>query len=124
MFTYKEQTDNVMVEITPSLIKERSIPEQDHYFYMYNVTIHNLSEDDIQLMRRYWIIKNGNGTHREIEGSGVVGCQPMIKAKDSFTYKSYCPLDTETGNLRGKFLIKSKDNESYIKAPLVFFRRN
>lgn len=122
-FTYKEETQNILVEVQPFYIEERSIPEQDHYFYAYKVKISNRGLVKCQLQRRHWLIRNGKGAQKEVEGVGVVGETPEIEPNESYTYTSFCPLDTPTGNMRGNFLFTNDYNEKFsVMVPLFFFR--
>lgn len=122
-FTYKETTGDFLVEAQPFYLHERSIPEQDHYFYAYKIKVTNLSDEPFQLQRRHWLIRNGKGAQREVEGLGVVGETPEILPHESYSYTSFCPLDTPTGNMRGSFLLENKDGEKFTVAVPLFFLR-
>lgn len=108
-----------MVKVEPFFIKERSIPEQDHYFFAYKVTIHNTSDEMIKIQKRRYKIRDGKGKEKEVEGTGVVGQTPEIAPNETFTYTSYCPLETSTGNQRGYYTTECGKE---IEFPLTFFR--
>ena len=93
----------IIVKSTPFLSRERTIPEKDHYFYMYRITITNKGQEKVKLLKRRFKIRNGKGSQKEVEGLGVVGQNPTLAPNESFSYTSYCPLDTPTGNMRGSF---------------------
>ena len=57
----------------------------------------------MQLLRRHWIITDGEGLIQEVEGEGVVGRQPVLEPGESFEYTSGCPLSTEMGTMRGTY---------------------
>lgn len=119
---YRKITNDIEVEVTPEYVTERSMPEQDHYFYAYKVTITNRSNNTIQIKRRHYIIRDGKGATREIEGRGVVGQNPIITPNQSFSFTGYCPLSTSTGNMRGEYVVETTNDSYSIKFPLVFFR--
>lgn len=90
-------------------IDERSKPESGQYFWAYRVVIENQSAELVQLVSRYWHITDGNGRVEEVNGSGVVGEQPILKPGDSFEYTSGCPLDTASGIMVGHYQMKKQD---------------
>lgn len=122
-FTYQQKTHDILVEAQPFYLKERSIPEQNHYFYAYKINITNTGKQDYQLLRRHWLIRNGKGSQREVEGAGVVGQNPTLAPNESFSYTSYCPLDTPTGNMRGSFLFTNDEGDKFSASVPVFFFR-
>ena len=60
-------------------IPERSRPDQDYYFFAYQVTISNLGSETAQLLSRRRIITNAEGRVETVQGPGVVGKQPVLK---------------------------------------------
>ena len=122
-YTYSETTGNILVEAQPFYLDERSIPEQEHFFFAYKIKVTNLGANSCSLMRRHWLIRNGRGAQREVEGAGVVGKQPEILPGESFSYTSFCPLNTPTGNMRGNFLFEDKVGNKFSATVPVFFLR-
>ena len=120
---YREETDNIEVEVAPVYLSEESAPAKGQFFYMYAVRITNNRPEPVQLLTRKWTIRNGQGEVKEIEGDGVIGEQPWIKPGDTYTYRSFCPLTTPTGNMRGSYLFENEAGEEIeAKVPLFFFR--
>ena len=119
---YFEDTEDIRVEVWPFYVKEKSKPEKSYYFFAYKVRITNLSSKRLRLMRRHWIIKDGRGRQETIQGEGVVGERPVLNSNEDFEYTSFCPLETPTGNMRGKFQFVDPDNKLiWVKIPLFFF---
>lgn len=58
----------------------------------------------MQLLGRYWLITNGNGSETEVQGEGVVGVQPLIAPGEEYQYTSGAiietPLERHAGSLR------------------------
>ena len=73
--------------------------------FAYQITIENLSDYSIQLMRRQWFIFDSNGTQKEVEGEGVVGLQPVIEPGNDYSYVSGCSLTTDIGAMSGTYLM-------------------
>ena len=72
-------TDGVKVSVETQFQPEYSNPQGDHFMFAYKINIENLSDTTVQLLRRHWDIFDSNGIHREVEGEGVVGEQPVIE---------------------------------------------
>lgn len=112
-------THSIKVQVTPRYLADQSEPKRSQYLFSYEVEIKNLTDSSVQLMRRRWYIQDGQGRTEEVEGSGVVGLQPMIKPGDSFSYSSFCPLTTPTGYMRGSYVMRTpKGDEFEIDIPL------
>ncbi|MDT3404398.1 Co2+/Mg2+ efflux protein ApaG [Mucilaginibacter terrae] len=119
-------TDGVKVSVETQYQPEYSNPASEHYMFAYKIHIENLSEYTVQLMRRHWDIFDSNGTHREVEGEGVVGLQPIIEPGQSHEYISGCNLKTDMGSMKGQYqMLRLLDNtlfdahipEFYLVAP-------
>lgn len=120
---YTETTEDIQVEVVPAYVKERSNPEQKQFFYAYKITITNHSDRGIKVIHRHWKIKDGNGKAYDVQGSGVIGEQPMIAPGTSYEYTSFCPLHSPYGNMRGKYQVMDEfGNRFWIGVPLFFFR--
>lgn len=122
-FTYQQETHNVVIRVEPTYLPEESLPQNDQYVFSYHIEIENLNSSSIQLISRHWKILDGKGKIEEVYGTGVVGCQPIIPSKDFFSYSSFCPLPTPTGNMRGFFeFIDSNKVPFKVPVPLFFLR--
>src|SRR5690606_30524933 len=96
-------TDGVKVSVETVYQSEYSNPDNDHFMFAYHITIENLSEHSVQLLRRHWLIYDSSGTKREIEGDGVVGLQPIIAPGEHHEYVSGCNLKSEMGYMEGSY---------------------
>lgn len=120
---YRETTHGVQIEVEPTYLPERSSPEQNYYYFAYQVRIKNLGEVKTKLMSRHWIITDGNGKVHEVNGPGVVGEQPELGPGEEFEYTSFCPLQTPRGNMRGSYHMVADNGERYdVRIPLFFLR--
>jgi ApaG protein len=82
---------------------EDSQPVMNEYMFAYRITITNHNSFTVQLMRRQWYIFDSTGEHREVEGEGVIGQQPILPCGESFQYMSGCNLKTEMGKMWGQY---------------------
>jgi ApaG protein len=106
-------TNNVKVEVLSQYSKENSRPLQGEWVFEYTVRLTNLGTETIQLLSRHWIITDGTGETREVEGPGVVGEQPVLAPEQSFQYSSWCPLTTPTGVMRGSYGMVRTNGEKF-----------
>lgn len=120
---YSETTDDIQIEVVPTYIKERSSPENKQFFYAYKIRITNHSDRGVKVIHRHWKIKDGNGKAYDVQGSGVIGEQPMIAPGMHYEYTSFCPLHSPYGNMRGKYqMVDEFGNRFWVSVPLFFFR--
>lgn len=123
-------TEGIKISVDTIYQDEHSNPENGHFMFAYRISIENLTDFEIQLMRRQWFIFDSNGTAREVEGEGVVGVQPVIVPGDSYSYVSGCNLKTDIGSMRGRYLMRRTldDSEFLVEIPefelVVPFRLN
>ena len=107
-------TDGVKISVETQYQPEYSNPANEHFMFAYKISIENLSDYTVQLLRRHWTIFDSNGTHREVEGEGVVGLQPVIEPGDSHEYISGCNLKTDMGGMKGTYqMVRLIDNSLF-----------
>ncbi len=120
---YFESTQDILIEVFPSYVPERSSPENNQFFYAYKIKITNNGEIACRVIHRHWKIKDGNGKVYDVQGSGVVGEQPMLQPGEHFEYTSFCPLHSPYGNMRGKYQMIDEHGERFwVTVPVFFFR--
>ena len=123
-------TKGIKVSIEASYQPAYSDPAARKFVFSYDVDIENLSEHTVQLLRRHWFIFDSSGAHREVEGEGVIGEQPVLAPGQSHQYTSWCPLITDIGKMHGTYLFRRQpDNETFqVLIPefqlIAPFRRN
>ena len=106
-------TNNVRVEVESQFASEHSQPFQGQWFFHYTVRITNEGDETVQLISRHWIITDANGKTKEVEGSGVVGEQPVLTPGESFQYTSGCPLATSNGVMHGTYQMVTEDGDHF-----------
>jgi ApaG protein len=112
-------TDGVKVSVETMYQQEYSNPANEHFMFAYKVTIENMGDYAVQLMRRHWDIFDSNGMRRAVEGEGVVGLQPVIEPGSQHEYVSGCNLKTEMGSMKGGYqMVRLLDNQEFeVKIP-------
>ncbi|WP_419802084.1 Co2+/Mg2+ efflux protein ApaG [Mucilaginibacter sp.] len=107
-------TEGVKVSVETLYQQEYSNPANEHFMFAYKITIENMTDYAVQLMRRRWDIFDSNGTKREVEGEGVVGLQPVIEPGNLHEYVSGCNLKTEMGSMKGEYqMLRLLDNRTF-----------
>ena len=96
-------TRGVRVSVISEYAPDRSRPTDQHWFFLYTITIANGGEDTIQLLTRHWIITDATGHIEEVHGPGVVGEQPVLAPGEEFTYTSGATLRTSFGTMEGTY---------------------
>ena len=92
-----------------------SDPVRRHFFFSYEVTVTNQSEQPVQLLSRHWDIFDTNWEFREVEGPGVIGLQPVIQPGQSFIYESGCNFVSRVGQMKGYYVMRRMlDNATLI----------
>lgn len=99
-------TENIQVSVEVTYQSEFSNPHQHHYVFTYKVTIENKSQHTYQLLRRRWEIADAAENPKLVEGSGVVGQQPVLEPGESHHYVSGCNLKSGFGKMKGTFTME------------------
>jgi ApaG protein len=100
--------------------KQQNADQESVFVFSYTVTIKNVGQQKATLKNRYWLITNGDGEKVEVEGSGVVGEQPLIQPDASFEYTSASMLKTQVGTMEGYYEFELENGELY-KEPIPVF---
>jgi ApaG protein len=96
-------SEGVEVNVETFYQHDYSNPLNHEFMFAYRITIENHNNFTVQLLKRHWFIFDSNGEHREVEGEGVVGIQPILEAGQQFQYVSGCNLKTEMGTMHGHY---------------------
>jgi ApaG protein len=107
-------TEGICITVETFYNKEQSNPLMNEYNFAYRISIDNNAHFPIKLHRRHWHILDSNGIHREVEGEGVVGQQPIIEPGESFQYISGASIRTEMGKMYGTYQVENMSNKKII----------
>ena len=101
------------VDVDTSYLDDESSPDEDRFVFSYTITIRNSGKVPAQLLRRHWLITDGEGHTEEVHGDGVVGEQPWLRPGDGFQYVSGVVLGTTVGTMRGSYDIVADDGTEF-----------
>ena len=119
--TIKISTENIEISVRASYLSEHSIPRENHFFYVYFITIENKGNYAVQLLSRHWDIFDSNGEKREVDGEGVIGETPIIEPGETYEYNSGCNLLTDMGYMKGYYNMKRLMDDTLFKAIIPQF---
>ena len=117
----KISTHNIGISVEVKYWPNRSIPRENHYFFVYFITIENNSDHTVQLTRRHWEIFDSTGERRMVEGEGVVGQQPVLKPGQKFQYNSGCNLNSDVGYMEGHYVLLNLLDGKEFNVPIPRF---
>ena len=60
-------------------------------------------------MTRHWRITDREGRVQEVNGSGVVGQNPVLAPGETFEYTSGCPLSEPSGVMQGTYRFEDEE---------------
>jgi ApaG protein len=111
----------VQIEVTCKYLgKQGQAKNPEMYVFSYTVYITNTGSEAVRLLSRYWLITNGNGEKVEVEGDGVIGEQPVIEPKQTYSYTSASMLKTQVGTMEGFYNFEAAHQDNF-KAPIPVF---
>ncbi|MEX1055443.1 MAG: Co2+/Mg2+ efflux protein ApaG, partial [Rhodothermales bacterium] len=113
MVPYVASTDDITVTVRPVYLDSQSDMMNRRFVFGYFIRIVNNSSDEVQLLRRHWLIRDSDGRLQEVEGEGVVGEQPVIPSGDEHRYNSFCVLETFEGSMEGSYLMQRPNGERF-----------
>ena len=113
MVPYVATTDDITVTVRPVYLDSQSDMMNRRFVFGYFIRITNNSSDEVQLLRRHWLIRDSDGRVQEVEGEGVVGEQPVIVPGDEHRYNSFCVLETFEGSMEGSYLMQRPNGERF-----------
>ncbi len=110
----KISTHNIEISVEVKYWPQHSMPKENHYFFVYFISIQNKSDASVQLLKRHWDIFDSIGDKRVVDGEGVVGETPVLEPGEKFEYNSGCNLTSEMGYMKGYYtLIKLLDGKEF-----------
>lgn len=113
MVPYAATTDEVTVSVRPVFLEGQSDVFVRRFAFAYFVEVENAGDRPLQLLRRRWLIRDGFGPLKEVEGPGVIGEQPVIASGAVHQYHSFCVLETMSGSMEGSFLMQRESGQRF-----------
>lgn len=110
----KSKALRIHIKTHSHYLPDQSAIESGRFLWSYDVSIHNDTDEIIQLLNRYWRISDMRGKVEEVRGPGVIGLQPLIRPGKTFAYSSYCQLGTPQGTMEGHFEMQNLNEETFL----------
>ena len=120
MFSFEATTQQLTVSVRPVYLDEQSDVFASRFVFAYFVRIENHGPAEVQLLRRHWVIRHGDGRTVDVEGEGVIGQQPVLAPGSAHVYHSFCVLETMEGSMEGTYLMQ-RANGSRFRAQIPRF---
>jgi len=114
-------TKGIRISVKTKFLNEQSSYENSYFLFSYKITIENKSEYVVQLLSRHWDIFDSNFEHREVDGEGVIGEQPILAPHEIFEYESACSLITDIGKMKGFYTLERLVDKIKIKVVIPEF---
>lgn len=114
-------TQGVRISARPRYLPDHSEPDAARFIFRYRIHIANESDGAVTLLRRHWIIVDGQGQRRDVEGEGVIGAQPRIEPGHTYEYESFCPLTTSWGTMEGSYAMARDDGSEFAAEVARFY---
>ena len=115
-------SEGIEVNVETFYQPDYSNPVSGEFMFAYSITIENQNNFPVKLQRRHWYIFDSNGEHREVEGEGVVGVQPVLNTGEKYQYVSGCNLRTEMGRMYGTYLMENIHNKKTFRVNIPVFQ--
>lgn len=109
--TFIEISHDISVEVRPVYLEEESSAVEGKHVFAYFITIRNMGDQSVQLLRRHWEIKDSVGERYEVDGEGIIGKQPFIAPQAEHKYNSFCVLKSYRGTMKGYYVMEREDGE-------------
>ena len=94
-------------------LADQSDVDASRFVFSYTITITNTGTVPARLISRHWIITDSNDVVQEVKGDGVVGEQPLLRPRQSFTYTSGTSIGTPIGTMRGSYRMLAEDGAEF-----------
>ena len=113
MVSFDATTEQITVTVRPVYLDGQSDALARRFVFAYFIRIENGGPDEVQLLRRHWVISDAAGEVREVEGEGVVGQQPVLAPGAAHVYQSFCVLPVMEGAMEGTYLMQRASGERF-----------
>jgi ApaG protein len=117
----QQVTEGVSITVETFFQPEQSNPVNSDYLFAYRITIENISSVPVKLLRRHWHIIDSNGNHRQVEGEGVVGAQPILESGEAYQYVSAASLRSDMGKMYGDYQMENLYNKKLFSVAIPEF---
>lgn len=104
---FSTTTFDIKVSVKTEYDIKNSFPSENRFVFRYDISIENLGEIPVKLLRRKWLIYDVGYGFTEVVGDGVIGLTPEIHPGERFNYFSNVILRSGVGSMSGNYLCKN-----------------
>lgn len=115
-------THNIQVTVVPEYDYKNSYPSDNRFVFRYHITIENLGEEEVKLLKREWLIYDVGFGYQQVAGDGVIGLTPVIKPGETFRYFSNVMLHSGVGHMKGNYKILNLKNDEIFEVEIPKFQ--
>lgn len=120
MIAYAATTRDITVTVRPMYLDEPSSFFSRRFAFSYGVTIQNHGEEEVQLLRRRWTIRESDGSFRNQEGDTELRAQPVLSPGEAHAFDRGCTLRSFGGRVEGTYLVRTQEGEQFRVAVPAF----
>jgi ApaG protein len=113
MITYAQTTRDITVRVQPIYLDAPSNPVLKEFAFGYAVCIENEGDQEVQLLRRQWTIREKNGSRENLNGDTHLQSQPILEPGETHVYDGSCTLTSFAGSVEGNFLVRRPSGERF-----------
>jgi len=103
----------IKITVQVNYLAVQSNETDNRFVFSYTITLENMGDQVVQLLRRHWVIIDSNQHVQEVRGKGVVGEQPILEPGHSFQYSSGTVLATQVGTMSGSYWMSLSDGTEF-----------
>ena len=118
----QQVTKGIKISVTTQYEGYLGHEHKSSYAFSYTVTIENNSKDTVQLISRYWNIKDALNNTQVVTGQGVIGIKPVLEPGEIHTYSSGCMLLAPMGAMSGAYTMINFGNKTAFKVEIPSFK--
>jgi ApaG protein len=118
----QQVTKGIKISVTTQYEGYLGHEHTSSYAFSYTVTIENNSKDTVQLISRYWNIKDALNSTQVVTGQGVIGIKPVLEPGEIHTYSSGCMLLAPLGAMNGAYTMINFSNKTAFKVEIPSFK--
>jgi ApaG protein len=118
----QQVTKGIKISVTTQYEGFLGDEHKSSYAFSYTVAIENNSKDTVQLLSRYWNIKDALNNTQVVTGQGVIGMKPVLEPGEIHTYSSGCMLLAPVGAMNGAYTMINFSNKTAFKVEIPSFK--
>ncbi len=107
------QKYKIAISVDTTFLGRKSFEDGERFVFSYTITISNKGDVPATLLKRYWLIKDGDERVEEVRGDGVVGEQPYLLPGEAFRYTSGTFLESPVGTMEGHYHMIADDGNNF-----------